>query len=178
MKIVIIVGPSGCGKTAIAKVLCSKYSTYFERVVTDTSRAPRGGEKEGVDYNFVSAEDFSKPGYYIEHACYSGNWYGTRKDAIDTIINKNRIPILIMDIQGADAMRSIYGDKAIAIFIDRNLEESAEAVDKRKCSAEEKSRRKAQLKADYAAKEKCDFVVKNNKTLEDAAAKIVMHAFS
>ena len=177
MKTVIIVGPSGCGKTAIVKVLCSKYSAYFERVVTDTSRAPRGGEKDGIDYNFVSADDFSKPGY-IEHACYSGNWYGTRKDAIDEIINKNRIPVLIMDIQGADAMRSIYGKDAIAIFIDRNLEESAKAVDERECSAEEKEKRKKQLASDYEAKKKCDFVVKNNKTLEDAASKIVMHAFS
>ena len=176
-KVVVIVGPSGCGKTAIVKNICQKYFGYFEKVVTDTSRTPRGGEKDGIDYNFVDVSRFSN-GEYLESACYAGNWYGTRKASIENIIAKGKIPVLIMDIQGADSIRKVYGNDAVVIFIDRNLEESADAVDSRKCSPEEKEKRKAQLQSDYEVKTRCDRTVKNNGTLDDAATKVVVCAFS
>ena len=74
----ILVGPSASGKTQIVKILREKYG--LNKMVTYTSRAMRPGEKEGIDYFFLTKEDFMKKideGFFIEYVCYNGNYYGT-----------------------------------------------------------------------------------------------------
>lgn len=74
----ILVGPSASGKTQIVKLLREKYG--MKKMVTYTSRPMRVGEVEGVDYFFLTKEDFLKKieeGFFIEHVCYNGNYYGT-----------------------------------------------------------------------------------------------------
>lgn len=74
----ILVGPSASGKTQIVKILIEKYG--LNKMVTYTSRAMRPGEVDGVDYFFLSKEEFEKRiknGFFIEHVIYNGNYYGT-----------------------------------------------------------------------------------------------------
>ncbi len=74
----ILVGPSASGKTQIVKILREQYG--LNKMVTYTSRAMRPGEIEGVDYFFLSKEEFEKrisEGFFIEHVVYNGNYYGT-----------------------------------------------------------------------------------------------------
>ena len=74
----ILVGPSASGKTQIVKILREKYG--LNKMVTYTSRTMRPGEKEGIDYFFLTKEDFEKrinEGFFIEYVVYNGNYYGT-----------------------------------------------------------------------------------------------------
>lgn len=74
----ILVGPSASGKTQIVKILIEKFG--LNKMVTYTSRAKRPGEIDGVDYFFLSKEEFEKrinEGFFIEHVVYNGNYYGT-----------------------------------------------------------------------------------------------------
>lgn len=74
----ILVGPSASGKTQIVKILREKYG--LNKMVTYTSRAMRPGEKEGIDYFFLTKEEFEKrinEGFFIEYVVYNGNYYGT-----------------------------------------------------------------------------------------------------
>ena len=74
----ILVGPSASGKTQIVKILREKYG--LNKMVTYTSRTMRPGEKEGIDYFFLTKEEFEKrinEGFFIEYVVYNGNYYGT-----------------------------------------------------------------------------------------------------
>lgn len=81
----ILVGPSASGKTEAAKLLISKYN--MKKLVTYTSRNMRPNEVQGVDYHFISVEDFEKKikeDFFIEYVNYNGNYYGTSKEGLDS----------------------------------------------------------------------------------------------
>jgi guanylate kinase len=109
MPIVVVSGPSGSGKTAIVDRVCQR--TPYTRSVSCTTRTPRSGEQSGIDYHFVSAEQFSEmasDNKFLEYAEVSGNMYGT----------PNQLPnntILAIDPHGLDQVRELYNP--IAIFI-------------------------------------------------------------
>lgn len=74
----ILVGPSASGKTEAVKLLIANYNMH--KLVTYTSRQMRIGEIDGKDYHFISKDDFEKrinDGFFLEHVCYNGNYYGT-----------------------------------------------------------------------------------------------------
>ena len=81
----ILVGPSASGKTEAVKLLISKYN--MKKLVTYTSRNMRPNEVQGVDYHFISVEDFEKKikeDFFIEYVNYNGNYYGTSKEGLDS----------------------------------------------------------------------------------------------
>lgn len=169
-KILVLVGASGCGKTAISKEIV-KYDG-FERVVTDTTRKPRPREVNGVDYNFVDRESFD-PKDYLEYTEYSGNYYGTKAERIDDILNRGNVAVLIMDINGAAAIKKEYGVNVVeTIYIERNHDDIVAAIKARSLPVEEENKRLAQLIADYQSRDKCDMVIKNI-TIKESAEKIV-----
>ena len=78
---IILVGESGSGKSTIEKNLDEKYG--YKKTVSYTTRHPREGEKDGVDYNFINADDFAEKfndGYFVEVGAYRDWWYGTREE--------------------------------------------------------------------------------------------------
>jgi len=83
--LLVITGKTASGKDTILKLLLSKYPN-FKKVLTTTSRPPRENEKNGVDYNFISDQEFIdkiKNGSFLEHVKYGGNYYGTEKSQIN-----------------------------------------------------------------------------------------------
>ena len=169
-KIIVLVGASGCGKTAISKEIV-KYDG-FERVVTDTTRKPRPREVNGVDYNFVDKESFD-PKDYLEYTEYSGNIYGTKAKRIDNILNRGNVAVLIMDINGAEAVKREYGINMVeTIYIERNHDDVVAAIKARNLPIEEENKRLAQLIADYQSKDRCDRTIRNV-TIKDSAEMIV-----
>jgi guanylate kinase len=97
MRMLILVGASASGKTEIAKILIKDYG--YEKMVTTTSRAPRDGEVDGVDYHFISRKRFEQRilhDRFLEYIEYNGNFYGTPKDGAD----KNKV--LIVEPEGAN----------------------------------------------------------------------------
>lgn len=115
----IISAPSGTGKTTILKRIIAA----LERVafsVSHTTRPPRAGEEEGVDYFFISKDNFvtmQQQGLFLEWAEVHGNLYGTSSDAVQTATQQGVDIILDIDIQGARQVKEKMGDKGISIFI-------------------------------------------------------------
>ena len=121
----IISGPAGSGKNTVSERLISEFP-QIKRVVTSTSRPPRGAEKDGVDYHFLSPENFVKGienGDFFEYAKVHDRYYGTSKKAVYEALEKGDDLILIIDVQGAATWRKIaaadksIGDKTTFVFI-------------------------------------------------------------
>ncbi|KAI0305974.1 guanylate kinase [Multifurca ochricompacta] len=99
----VLSGPSGSGKSTLLKRLFGEFPGQFAFSVSHTTRAPRPGEVNGVQYHFVSREDFISllnQGGFVEHAEFSGNLYGTSKHAIASIIKSGKRCILDIEVQG------------------------------------------------------------------------------
>ncbi len=99
---IVISGPSGAGKSTILKRLFDEYPDKFGFSISHTTRAPRGSEKHGTEYYFVTKEEFldlvSKKGF-IEHAQFGSNHYGTSIKAVNDIAEKGRICILDIEME-------------------------------------------------------------------------------
>ncbi len=117
-KLVILSGPSGVGKDTIIDAW-RELNPKVERVVAYTTRSPRPGEVEGLDYRFVSVPDFqtkASDGDFLEFKEVHGNWYATPLTDMENLIQAGKIAILKIDVQGALHAMSLRKD-AISIFI-------------------------------------------------------------
>ena len=115
---VILSSPSGAGKTTIAKKIQQKYQT-FKISVSHTTRKPRPNEIDGVDYYFISHEEFKKfisEDKFYEYAKIFDNYYGTSKEAVDQMIKKNDI-IFDIDWQGTQQLSKFKNLKLIKIYL-------------------------------------------------------------
>ena len=119
-KTVVICGPSGTGKTTMINKLMADYPNIFEFSVSHTTRKPRIGELNGVNYHFVSKQEFSsgaKRGDFIESAEFSGNMYATSKQAIKEIQDKGKICILDLEMNGVKQIKRTKNIDPVYIFI-------------------------------------------------------------
>jgi len=111
--------PSGTGKTSIIKGVCEKdKSLVFS--VSVTTRPQRPAEQEGIDYIFISNQEFEekiKNNSFIEYARVFDHYYGTLRDDANNLEEKKQDLILDMDWQGADQVRSRYNSRVVSIFI-------------------------------------------------------------
>lgn len=119
-KVVIFSAPSGSGKTTIVRRLLEQY-TQFEFSISATSRQPRGAERDGVDYYFLTAEAFAakvKEDAFVEwEEVYAGTCYGTLKSEVKRIWAKGNVILFDVDVMGGISLKRIFGDKACSIFI-------------------------------------------------------------
>lgn len=118
MKIVALTAPSGAGKTTIARRLTQALpETRFS--ISATTRAPRSGERDGVDYFFLSEDEFRRrveAGDFIEFESYAGHLYGTLRSEIERIAAEG-VALLDIDVRGALNVKRLYGDEALTLFI-------------------------------------------------------------
>ena len=117
--ILILSGPSGCGKSTLLKKVYKDINDYYFSIST-TTREPRVGEKDGVDYLFVSKEEFEediKNGYFLEWAEVHGNYYGTSLKPIKKALNKGKLVIFDIDVQGHEIVRKKLNDIVTSVFI-------------------------------------------------------------
>lgn len=114
---IVLTGPSATGKTDTALHLMKEHG--LKKVVTCTTRSPRVGEKDGVDYHFLTVEQFKEglaKGEFLEHAEYNGNLYGTRKkDIADDMVS-------CVEPQGAHSYRKALGDTMFCCYLDASEE--------------------------------------------------------
>lgn len=120
-KIFVISAPSGTGKSTIINELMKKEHLQLEFSISATTRKPRKGEVDGVNYYFLSLEDFKQRIERDEFAefeeVYQGRYYGTLKSEINRITKLGRNVIMDVDVKGGISVKRLYGDNALSIFI-------------------------------------------------------------
>jgi guanylate kinase len=117
-RVFVITGPSGVGKGTLIRELRRRIPE-LELSVSATTRSPRPGEQEGVDYHFLSAEDFERrvaQGRFVEHARYSGASYGTLRAELQSRLERGAPVVLEIEVQGARQIRESMPE-AVAVFI-------------------------------------------------------------
>jgi guanylate kinase len=117
-KVFVITGPSGVGKGTLIRGLRERLPE-LELSVSATTRAPRPGERDGIDYHFLSPEEFDRraaAGDFVEHAVYSGNRYGTLRTELQRRLDAGVPVVLEIEVQGARQVRASMPD-AVAVFI-------------------------------------------------------------
>ncbi|MCW3804685.1 guanylate kinase [Plebeiibacterium marinum] len=119
-KLIIFSAPSGSGKTTIVKSLLDK-DFNLEFSISATTRSPRGEEKHGNDYYFLSPDEFRQKislGELLEwEEVYTDKYYGTLKSEVERITSKGNNIIFDVDVVGGLNIKKMYGDRAVSIFI-------------------------------------------------------------
>ena len=117
-RLIVISGPSGVGKDTLIQRLC-ELDPGLQYSISYTTRKPRTGEVDGVSYFFVSRERFEEliaQGFFLEHATYNGNYYGTPADAVERARAAGHEILLKIEVQGAERVRKRATD-GLFIFI-------------------------------------------------------------
>lgn len=119
-KLLIFSAPSGSGKSTIIEYLMSKnLGLHFS--ISATSRPPRGKEQHGVEYFFLSTEEFKKhieAGDFLEYEeVYEGRYYGTLREQVDRQLAAGENVVCDVDVLGGKNIKAVYGNRALSIFI-------------------------------------------------------------
>lgn len=121
-KIIVVAAPSGCGKSTIINALLELGDLNLGFAVSATTRQPRGDEKHGVNYYFLSEDEFrdriAEGGFVEFEEVYPGRFYGTLRSEIDRITSQGHNIILDLDVNGALRVKQIYGRQAMTLFIE------------------------------------------------------------
>ncbi len=117
--LIVLSGPSGCGKgTVLAKLLAERDDTVLS--VSVTTRKPRPGDEDGVQYYFRTAdqvETMIAQGELLEYAQYNGNYYGTPKAAVEAQLAAGRNVILEIEVQGAEKVMAAWQEDYVSLFL-------------------------------------------------------------
>ncbi len=180
-KLIIFSAPSGSGKSTIINKLMSEYGLQGRFSISATSRKPRGSEQDGVEYYFLTEEDFrrriSEEDFLEYEEVYPGCFYGTLRSEVDRTLTRGENVILDIDVQGGLNVKKIYGDRALTLFIQPpSIERLRERLERRGTDAPEViERRLAKAETELSFAPKYDAVVVND-DLEEAcrdAARVI-----
>ena len=175
-KLIIFSAPSGSGKSTIINKLMSEYGLQGRFSISATSRKPRGSEQDGVEYYFLTEEDFRRrisEGDFLEYEeVYPGCFYGTLRSEVDRTLAQGENVILDIDVQGGLNVKKIYGDRALTLFIQPpSIERLRERLERRGTDAPEViERRLAKAETELSFAPKYDAVVVNDDLEETCQA--------
>lgn len=166
-KIIIFSAPSGSGKSTIVNHLLS-LNLGLEFSISATSRAPRGQERDGVEYYFLSSEEFERriaAGDFVEsEEVYKGCYYGTLRSEVERIWAKGNVIVFDVDVKGGLNLKRIFGGDALTVFIQPpSVEELRRRLIGRGTDSLEKiEQRLAKAKEELAYADKFDTVIVND----------------
>jgi guanylate kinase len=174
-RVFVITGPSGVGKGTLIRSLAAQVPE-LEVSVSATTRPPRPGEVEGVDYHFMSEEEFERrvaAGDFVEHARYAGHRYGTLRAELDGRVAGGTPVVLEIEIQGARQVRAAMPE-AVQVFVAPPSLEALRArlVGRGTNSPREMEARMRTARAELSARDEFPNVVVNDR-LERAVAELV-----
>ena len=140
-QLIVISAPSGAGKDTVVKELIKRNGDNLWVSVSATSREPREGEKEGVDYYYLSKEEFEKKideGFFLEYTNYAGNYYGTPKKYIKEKLDQGIDVILIIEIEGASNIKKLVPESIFIFIMPPSLKELVRRLKNRGTETNEK----------------------------------------
>ena len=175
-KLIIFSAPSGSGKSTIIRFLLEKQELNLHFSISATSRAPRGTERDGVEYYFLSPDEFRQKiaaGDFLEYEeVYTDKYYGTLKSEVERRLGEGENVVLDVDVVGGCNVKKMYGERALSVFIQPpNIEVLRERLVGRGTDAPdviESRLAKAEYELSFAGR--FDVVVVNDR-LEEAEAK-------
>lgn len=173
--LIVLSGPSGVGKGTVRKELFSQPDTAFQYSISMTTRKPREGEVDGVDYFFKSTEEFEtliQQGKLLEYAKFVNNYYGTPVDYVRQTIESGQDVFLEIEVQGARQVREKFPEALFIFLAPPSLSELRSRIVGRGTETEEviKSRLKT-AREEIEMMDLYDYVVEND-TVESACDKI------
>jgi len=162
--IIVISAPSGVGKTTLAKRLLQ--TSFFAYSVSFTTRPPRKNEIEGVDYYFISNEEFQKmieEGKFVEWARVHGELYGTSVNLLDNAIETKKDVVLEVDVKGGIKIKKRYPKAVLIFLLPPSWQELEKRLNKRGTEVIEKIRERIkQAKKEITYAPSYDYLVVNN----------------
>lgn len=175
-RVFVITGPSGVGKGTLISRLMSSLPR-LELSVSATTRAPRPGERDGVNYHFLSEEEFDRrvaAGDFVEHASYAGRRYGTLRSELEARVSAGVPVVLEIEVQGARQVRTALPD-AVQVFIaPPSLDALAERLHGRGTDDDEEVRRRLQVaEQEIRARHEFAHVIVND-DLQDAERELLI----
>ena len=167
--LIILSGPSGVGKGTVRKYIMNRNAVPLVFSISMTTREPRATETNGVEYYFVSREEFQRnidEDNFLEWAEFVGNRYGTPKSKVDELRNQGKNVLLEIEINGAEqVLKKVKDDRAISFFLKPpSLKQLEERIRKTKTESEEMiQKRLAKGRSELEKAVNYDFVIVNDR---------------
>lgn len=159
----VVSAPSGCGKGTILAEILKDDSFYYS--VSATTRSPREGEVDGVNYHFLTVERFREliaEGGMLEHAEFCGNYYGTPRAAVESKLEEGKNVILEIEVQGAMNVKKSCPDAVLIFILPPSISELRRRLNKRGTESEEViSRRVAEASKEISFAKNYDYIMVN-----------------
>jgi len=179
--ILILSGPSGCGKSSLLKELYKKIDNYYFSIST-TTRKPRTGEKNGVDYFFVSTKEFEngiENNEFLEYAKVHNNYYGTSLKLVNEAIKNKKLVIFDIDVQGHDLVQAKLNNVCTSIFITTpTLQELENRLNNRKTDSSDVIKNRLEnAKEEIKFIDKYDYFIVNDDLIK-ASKELINIAFA
>ena len=175
--LVVVSAPSGCGKdTVVAEVLKRMPDKCFLSV-SMTTRPMRSGETEGVEYFFVTRDEFLKcidEGEMLEYAIYGDNMYGTPVKPVKDMLESGKTVFLIIEVEGGENVKKAFPDATKIFIIPPSMAELERRLRGRGTDSEEDIRKRLEIaKGEILRADEYDFIVENDE-LESAVEDVIM----
>ena len=173
-KLFVVAAPSGAGKSTLVKALL-QHEPQLAVSVSHTTRAPRGQERDGVEYHFTAVDRFKEmvaAGQFFEHAHVHGNWYGTSRQSVETLLAAGKDVVLEIDYQGALQIRTLFPAARLVFILPPSWDELAQRLRGRGEDLPEViAQRLANAREEVAQAPRFDFVIING-SLDEALAEL------
>jgi len=171
-KLIVFQGPSASGKSTLQALL------DIPKVVTWTSRAPREGEVNGVDYHFVTKEimcEMFEKGNMLEMTEYQGNYYGTSMLSINEIMNGQQMNSVVMDAKGVKILKERFRDWILVIGVTADKEQCRLRLLSRNTDDKDVTRRLTSYEEEMSTLSQCDIVICNTDENREKAKRMISY---